>query len=110
MRTKYEGGCSTKQLTPLKSIRAKCLDCSAGQIKEVRECPFDSKSDQECPLYPLRMGRGSRATLKKIKAYCLWCCNGQRLEVRLCPVEKCALWVYRFGKRPKTSSVSLKTL
>ena len=39
-------------LSPLKAIRAKCLDCSAGQRAEVRLCPVT-----DCPLYPLRMGR-----------------------------------------------------
>ena len=38
--------------TPLKSIRAKCIDCSGGQLKEVRLCPVT-----DCPLYPYRMGR-----------------------------------------------------
>jgi hypothetical protein len=38
--------------SPLKAIRAKCLDCSGGQVKEVRQCPITS-----CPLYPFRMGR-----------------------------------------------------
>lgn len=37
--------------TPLKAIRAKCLDCSNGQIGEVRECVIPG-----CPLYPYRMG------------------------------------------------------
>jgi hypothetical protein len=41
-----------KRLTPIKAIRAKCLDCSDDQIKEVREC-----SVKRCPLYPYRMGR-----------------------------------------------------
>lgn len=39
-------------MTPLKAIRAKCLDCSAGQPAEVRLC-----SSEKCPLYPYRMGR-----------------------------------------------------
>lgn len=39
-------------MTPLKAIRAKCLDCSAGQTAEVRLCPLE-----KCPLYPYRMGR-----------------------------------------------------
>jgi hypothetical protein len=40
-----------KHLTPLKTIRAKCLDCSCNQPKEVRLCPcFD------CPLWGYRMG------------------------------------------------------
>lgn len=37
--------------TPIKAIRAKCLDCSCGQIAEVRLCP-----SVNCPLYPYRMG------------------------------------------------------
>ncbi|MDM8330471.1 hypothetical protein QUW42_09280 [Desulfovibrio piger] len=41
-----------KILTPLRAIRAKCLDCSAGSLKEVRECVM-----LDCPLYPYRMGK-----------------------------------------------------
>jgi hypothetical protein len=37
--------------TPMKAIRAKCMDCSNNQIVEVRECPIIN-----CPLYPYRMG------------------------------------------------------
>lgn len=38
-------------LTPLKAIRAKCLDCMCDQLAEVRQCPCE-----DCPLYPFRMG------------------------------------------------------
>lgn len=38
-------------MTPIKAIRAKCLDCSEDK-KEVRYCPAES-----CPLWPYRMGR-----------------------------------------------------
>lgn len=41
-----------KILTPLKAIRAKCLECSCGQAKEVRLCIL-----KDCPLYPYRMGK-----------------------------------------------------
>ena len=40
------------KLTPLKAIRIKCLDCSCGSVKEVRECPV-----KDCVLYLYRMGR-----------------------------------------------------
>ncbi len=40
-----------KNLTPIKAIRAKCLECSGFQPKEVRECQIDT-----CPLFPFRMG------------------------------------------------------
>lgn len=38
-------------LTPIKSIRAKCLDCCCGSSSEVRRC-----AAKNCPLYPYRMG------------------------------------------------------
>ncbi len=37
--------------TPIKAIRAKCLDCMCDSAQEVRLCPC-----QDCPLYPYRMG------------------------------------------------------
>ena len=39
-------------LTPIKAIRAKCLDCSNRQRKEVRDCLIP-----ECPIFPFRMGK-----------------------------------------------------
>ena len=45
-------GKSGKVLTPIKAIRAKCVECSGGQHKEVRECRIP-----ECSLYPYRMGK-----------------------------------------------------
>lgn len=38
--------------TPIKAIRAKCLECSGFQPKEVRGCVIT-----DCPLYPFRMGK-----------------------------------------------------
>jgi hypothetical protein len=40
-----------KNLTPMKAIRAKCIDCSAGSYREVKLCPIE-----DCSLYPYRMG------------------------------------------------------
>lgn len=44
-------GGNMAKLTPIKAIRAKCLDCSNGQFKEVRLCPV-----KNCPLYEYRGG------------------------------------------------------
>ena len=44
-----------KILTPLKAIRAKCLDCCCWQINEVRLCPV-----RDCPLYPYRDGHNPK--------------------------------------------------
>ncbi len=41
-----------KRLTPLKAIRAKCLDCQAYSPKAVRLC-----SSIQCPLHIYRMGK-----------------------------------------------------
>lgn len=42
-----------KQITsPLKAIRAKCLDCCCEQINEVKFCPASN-----CPLHPFRFGK-----------------------------------------------------
>ena len=38
--------------TPVKVIRAKCLDCSCGNAAEVARCPVE-----RCPLWPWRMGK-----------------------------------------------------
>lgn len=51
-----KGAAPMKNLTPIKSIRAKCIDCSRGQLKEVKECPI-----KNCPLWPYRMGRRPKA-------------------------------------------------
>ncbi len=39
-------------LTPMKAIRAKCMDCTCHQPKEIRVCRITS-----CALWPYRMGK-----------------------------------------------------
>lgn len=46
-----KGGDTMAKLTPMKAIRAKCLECSSGQFKEIRLCPVKT-----CPLYEYRNG------------------------------------------------------
>ena len=41
-----------KKSTPLRAIRAKCLDCSCGSVNEVKLCPIT-----DCSLYPYRLGK-----------------------------------------------------
>jgi len=38
--------------SPLKAIKAKCLDCCCGQQNEVKLCP-----SEKCPLHPFRLGK-----------------------------------------------------
>lgn len=39
-------------LTQLQAIRAKCIECSGGELAAVRNCKVP-----KCALYPYRMGR-----------------------------------------------------
>lgn len=42
----------SKRMTPLKAIRAKCLECSNDQPKEVKLC-----SISKCDLFEFRFGK-----------------------------------------------------
>ena len=42
-------------LTPIKAIRARCIDCCGGQRLEVKLCPA-----KDCPLWIYRMGHRPR--------------------------------------------------
>lgn len=96
-------------MTPLRSIRVKCLDCAAGEMGTVRSCEFETK----CSLWLPRMGKdvkGKGGSMKPIRAFCLWCCRDQPAEVRLCSSDLCALHPYRLGRWPTTAGrLSKKT-
>ena len=47
-------------MTPMKAIRAKCLDCCCGNVAEVRRCPIS-----DCSLYPYRMGHRPKSNLSR---------------------------------------------
>lgn len=46
-----------------------------------------------------------KTPIKSIREKCLDCTNGSRKEIRLCTVVQCALYPYRFGKRPSKAIV-----
>lgn len=43
-------------LSPLKAIRAKCLDCGCESYNEVKQCQCDGVHSALCPLYQYRLG------------------------------------------------------
>lgn len=43
------------RLTPMRAIRAKCIDCMCGNKAEVRRCPCEN-----CSLWAFRMGHRAR--------------------------------------------------
>ncbi len=63
-----------KESTPLKAIRAKCLDCCGNHPSQVRKCDvFD------CPLFiyrlghnPKRKGIGAGASVLNVKSRVEW--------------------------------------
>ena len=46
-------------MTPMKAIRANCLDCCGGSSKSVKFCPCDGVNSTACPLWMLRFGHGT---------------------------------------------------
>lgn len=47
-----EEGNNEEIKSPLKAIRAFCIDCMGGAVREVKLCP-----SQICPLHAFRMGK-----------------------------------------------------
>ena len=42
--------------------------------------------------------------IKAIRSYCIECSGGAKAEVKFCTIEKCPLYPYRMGKRPKVDN------
>lgn len=85
-----------------KAMRAKCIECCAGQEGEVRECPV-----ADCTLFPFRRGAtanepGNRAMKgviwRAIREKCMNCSSYSWSEVARCKAKDCALYPHRFGK------------
>lgn len=53
-----------KLLTPIKTIRKKCLDCCCGSTKAIKYCTCYS-----CRLWPYRFGLMPRTAQKKYKKF-----------------------------------------
>ena len=57
-----EGCDSARRKSPLKAIRKKCMECSAGSAREVSLCPV-----HDCPLWEWRFGCRPETAKKKGK-------------------------------------------
>jgi len=124
IRCNYDGSLSEVNLTPVRAIRYKCIDCSENQTDRL-ECEFIT-----CSLYPYRDGKkgkmpkgtvlfkgfagpplepertGDRLTpIKAIHYHCLFCMGGYSRnasnEVKLCIDYICPIYDYRLGTRPQ---------
>ena len=59
------------EITPLRAIRAKCLDCCCGSENEVKLCALE-----KCPLYvyrdghnPKKKGQGGKGNIDALLKY-----------------------------------------
>jgi len=51
------------------------------------------------------MDKHIKTPIKAIRDKCLDCCCGSTKEVRLCTIINCALYPYRFGRRPDKATI-----
>ena len=49
--------------TPMKAIRAKCIDCTGHERGAVRNCTM-----ADCPLHPFRMGKNTDKVKRELTA------------------------------------------
>ena len=52
---------STTKTELLKTIKAKCLDCTCNQMIEVKQCP-----SRDCPLWPFRLAKDPHITPRQM--------------------------------------------
>ena len=97
-------------MTPGEAIRKFCVDC-VGSVYQTEDCSggFCYASGKPCNFYKFRQGRG-RPSVKIIRRECLFCMGNSSALVRECSNEKCALYLFRFGKNPNYSSDLAKNL
>lgn len=71
-----------KKLTAMKAIRAKCLQCSAGQTSEIKECTVTN-----CALYAFRMGHAPKPAVNALDLRIFADGTGQIYSIR----ENCSV-------------------
>jgi hypothetical protein len=76
-----------RKLTPIRAIRAKCLDCACNSIKYIRYCPCDGLHADRCPLWPFRFGLLPKTAAKKYGAELL---DPQQMPDGKLPLEQCS--------------------
>jgi hypothetical protein len=92
--------------SPSKTIRAQCLVCTGGSVKEVASCNGDGKIPgfMSCPFHPFRLGKG-RPSVKIMRKYCLQCKCGSYIFVKECSTTDCLIHPFRFGKNPARAGI-----
>jgi hypothetical protein len=110
--TPQPAGAVTRRPSTLRSIRAYCLWCAAGQPGEVRQCPA-----QGCSLWPYRFGHNPRYTstgsaaelqvpegMTARRAVGLRCTDCHEFLPRTCPCPECPLYPIRPKGRVRSAN------
>jgi hypothetical protein len=84
-----------KLLTPGKTIRKFCLNCSENAGTD--DCGGSKQFDGACSFYRYRASK-KRPSMKAIREFCLSCMNGHVAMVTNCSSATCPLLPYRMGK------------
>ncbi|HUW30312.1 MAG TPA: hypothetical protein VM223_01730 [Planctomycetota bacterium] len=92
-------GLTADDLTPLKAVHCRCIDCNGHHPAQVQKCDWGDR----CSIWPWRMGvrpkdiKPELTPIRAIKKHC-------RQECEACldtPDPLCALFVYRRGHNPR---------
>ena len=87
-------------MTPLKAVRAYCLQCCNGQSQEVKLCP-----SEDCALWAYRLGTGN-VSVKTIRARCIDCAGSSPAVKECAYITDCPLYQYREGHNPAMAGQS----
>jgi len=99
-----DGKIITLQTSKTKAIKLRCSECLGFvTYKYVKEC-----DDDECKLFPYRLGKNPHSgsvRSKAMKDYCAKCAGGNRRYVRNCAAKYCPLYPHRIGAKPNEYKV-----
>ena len=100
--------------SPLKAIRAFCVECQGDSSPAVATC-----ADTVCPFFAYRLGKalpaGKHKPTSTIKQYCYQQCQagvGGREEVKGCQGNEiaCPVFPFRTGRNPNVGEAKRKKL
>jgi hypothetical protein len=102
--------------TPLRALKAHCVECCNGSFAEVRACPATScalwlfrlgrrpttaeKAVADLRVYPLERDLTGASALRAVRRRCVDCSGNSDAAARSCAFSSCSLHAFRFGTNP----------
>jgi hypothetical protein len=101
---RIDNNVTASDTSPLKAIKAYCLNCCHGKANQVQIC-----SDVDCDIHQYRLGRKQRGSApsarKSIGLHCGKCSCYSINDVENCQNTGCRLYPYRMGKKSNRSGI-----